>query len=140
MRKVLMVEFEHDEKDASYFDAALTDFLQKIYTLGYNVDHMWVHDMEPAKVEMFTPTLTSAEAVALAVETATAVDTPEDVVEVEEVEEAKPVNVMFASDEAGELAIERGLTTRNFQGLEPSSDNGFTVADVKKAAKRAGKA
>ena len=57
----------------------------------------------------------------------------------EEVFEAKPVNVAFASDEAGELAVEKGLTTRNFQGIKPSSANGFTVADVKKAAKRAGK-
>jgi hypothetical protein len=86
MRKVLMVEFEHEEKKPDGFNAALGEFLRHVLTVGYRVHGKWVHDHGPtAQPKVEAPTVTSAEPVeaeivALAVETATAVDGPDDVV------------------------------------------------------------
>lgn len=49
-----------------------------------------------------------------------------------------PVNplagVVFASDEAAELALEKGLTAGTFAGVEPTGATGYTKADVRKLA------
>jgi hypothetical protein len=43
--------------------------------------------------------------------------------------------VNFASDEAGELAVESGLTAADFEGVSASgSSGGFTKGDVQKVA------
>lgn len=58
------------------------------------------------------------------------------------VEEAEPeeesaavLAVDFASDRAAEVADELDVPAEAFEGLEPSSSQGYTVADVRKAAK-----
>lgn len=44
-------------------------------------------------------------------------------------------DIDFASDEAGELALELGLTLDDFDGYVPSGKTGLTVADVSEVAK-----
>ena len=87
MKKVLMVEFEHEEKKPDGFNAALAEFLGHVLTVGYRVHGKWVHDhgqevpkagapISTLSISVATPS--RVEMVGLAVETATAVDGPDD--------------------------------------------------------------
>ena len=42
----------------------------------------------------------------------------------------------WASDRGAEVAAEIGLTAADFHGIEPTGAGGYTVEDVKRAAKR----
>ena len=144
----LVAEFAFEESALRDFTDALAEFCRTCHRIGYTVLECRhgpvVETATSGEVGTlaFTPTDADLQdefmAAAEAGEPIEVAALPEPAPE-ELTPEPAPINVAFASDEAGEVAFARGLTTRNFQGLKPSSKNGFTVKDVMKAAKRAGK-
>lgn len=135
----LVIEFEHNESSLDFLREAMSAFLQNCQQLGFRSKLIMTQSGETPGEPVSTATITRTSAVPPEPVTFTPTDADlQD--EFMAAGEARDVTTeLDFTERAGEVAIARGLTKADFKGIKKSGKGGYTVADVMKAAKKAGK-